>query len=146
MKTAFAILTLVLSFQLNAQMFNLPKNYMPIGINAGGGGSGGVFGGELSFVHAGDRIGYGLFIDVLRNKNGSRIFAGPEIFIPSNNSSIILGLEAGGVTNTKTNKSGFMLGLFIPYYVIPYFRFFHLGGESFAEAGVLFKFPIPIGN
>ncbi|HPM35308.1 MAG TPA: hypothetical protein PLE16_12020, partial [Spirochaetota bacterium] len=122
MKTAFAILTLVLSFQLNAQMFNLPKNYMPIGINAGGGGSGGVFGGELSFVHAGDRIGYGLFIDVLRNKNGSRIFAGPEIFIPSNNSSIILGLEAGGVTNTKTNKSGFMLGLFIPYYVIPYFR------------------------
>ena len=146
MKYFLTILTILLSLQLNAQMFNLPKNYMPIGINAGGGGSGGVFGGELSFVHTGNELGYGFFIDVLKNKNGNRIFAGPEIFIPGYNSRIIIGLEAGGVTNTRTNKSGFMLGLFIPYYVIPYFRYFHLGGESFAEAGVLFKFPIPIGD
>jgi len=144
MKYLLSVLTIILSLQLNAQNWNLPKNYMPIGINAGAGGSGGVFGGELSFVHTGDDFGYGFFVDVLANKNGSRIFAGPEIFIPSNNSSMIIGLEAGGVTNTRTNKSGFMLGLFIPYYVIPYFRFFNLGGESFAEAGVLFKFPIPI--
>ena len=145
MKFFLSILTIVSSLQLNAQMFNLPKNYMPVGINAGGGGNGGVFGGEVSFVHTGDRIGYGLFIDVLRNKNGNRLFAGPEIFIPTN-SSFIIGLEAGGATNTRTNKSGFMFGLFIPYYAIPYFRYFHLGSESFAEAGILFKFPIPIGD
>jgi len=84
--------------------------------------------------------------DILANKNGSRIFAGPEIFIPSNNSSMIIGLEAGGVTNTKTNKSGFMLGLFIPYYVIPYFRYFRLSGNNTAEAGLLIKFPIPLCN
>ncbi|HPW50903.1 MAG TPA: hypothetical protein PKV85_00945, partial [Spirochaetota bacterium] len=108
MKYLLSVLTIILSLQLNAQNWNLPKNYMPIGINAGGGGSGGVFGGELSFVHTGDDFGYGFFVDVLANKNGSRIFAGPEIFIPSNNSSMIIGLEAGGVTNTRTNKSGFM--------------------------------------
>ena len=119
---------------------------MPIGINAGGGGSGGIFGGEVSIIHTGDDFGYGFFFDVLANKNGNRIFAGPELLFPGYNSRYSFGLEAGGVTNTKTNKSGFMLGLFIPYYVIPYFRFFHLGGESFAEAGFLFKFPIPIGD
>ena len=146
MKYFLSILTIILSLQLNAQNWNLPKNYMPIGINAGGGGSGVFFGGEMSIIHTGDDLGYGFFIDVLANKNGSRIFAGPEIFIPSNNFNIITGLEVGAVTNTKTNKSGFMLGLFFPYYVIPYFRFFHLGGESFAEAGILFKFPIPLAN
>ncbi len=146
MKYFLSVLIILLSLQLNAQMFFQSNNYMPIGINVGGGGSGGVFGGEVSFFHLGDGLGYGFFIDILKNKKGSRIFSGPEIIIPSSNSSILIGLEAGGVINTKTNNTGFMLGLFIPHAIIPYFRFFHLGGESFAEAGLLFKFPIPIGN
>jgi len=146
MKIFFTCIVIFLSFQLKAQTWNLPNNYMPIGINTGGGGSGGVIGGEVSVIHTGNDFGYGFFIDVLKNKKGNRIFAGPELLFPGYNSRFLFGLEAGGAINTKTNKSGFMLGLFIPYYVIPYFRFFHLGGESFAEAGVLFKFPIPLGN
>lgn len=140
MKYFLSLLTICLSLQLNAHIFD-SKSYLPIGINVGGGGSGGVIGGEVSFVHQ----GYGFFMDYLKNKNGNRMFGGPQIIIP-NNFLPIIGLEAGGVTNTRTNKSGFMLGLFVPNVVIPYFRFFHLGGENFAEAGVLFKFPIPIGD
>jgi len=73
---------------------------MPIGINAGGGGSGRVFGGELSFLHFDDEIGYGLFFDAVKNKNGTRIFAGPE-FLALYKSKFIIGLEAGAVRNTR---------------------------------------------
>lgn len=118
---------------------------MPVGLNAGGGGNGGVIGGELSFLHFNDEIGYGLFFDAVKNKNGNRIFAGPE-FLAVYKSKLIIGLEAGAVRNTGSNKTGFMAGIFIPYYVIPYFRFFHLDRKSFAEAGVLVKIPIPLGG
>ena len=67
MKTFIACIVFFLSFQLNAQTWNLPNNYMPIGINAGGGGSGRVFGGEISFIHTGDDFAYGFFFDVLTN-------------------------------------------------------------------------------
>ena len=85
MKYFLSILTILLALQLNAQNWNLPKNYMPIGINAGGGGSGRVFGGEISFIHTGDDFAYGFFFDVLKNKKGSRIFAGPELLFPGYN-------------------------------------------------------------
>ena len=146
MKIFFACIVFFLSFQLNAQTWNLPNNYMPIGINAGGGGSGRVFGGEVSFIHTGENFAYGFFFDVLKSKKNNRIFAGPELLFPGYNSKFLFGLEAGGVTNTKTNKAGFMLGLFIPYYVIPYFRYFRLSGKNTAEAGLLIKFPIPLSN
>lgn len=145
MKLFFTSLLFFLSFHLNGQWFNLPKNYMPVGLNAGGGGNGGVIGGELSFLHFNDEIGYGLFFDAVKNKNGNRIFAGPE-FLAVYKSKLIIGLEAGAVRNTGSNKTGFMAGIFIPYYVIPYFRFFHLDRKSFAEAGVLVKIPIPLGG
>lgn len=145
MKIFFAVLAFILSFHLNAQGFNFASNYIPIGINAGGGGNGGVIGAELSFVHLGDNLIYGLFIDALKNKNGNRAFAGPEIFIPVKSGTFFC-LEAGAATNFKTSKHGFMTGLsfFMKNPVIPYVRYFHLGGKDTAEVGVLVKIPIPI--
>ncbi len=145
MKIIITFLILLFSFQLQAQMFKLPKYYMPIGLNVGGGGNGKVIGGEASFVFAGDGFGYGAFIDSLKTKTGNRIFAGAEIFIQSF-SDLVIGFEAGAATNTGTSKSGFMSGFFLvmenPF--IPYIRYFNLSGKSTCEAGILFKIPIPL--
>ena len=145
MKIFFAVLVFLFSIQLNANGFNFASNYIPIGINAGYGGNGLVLGGELSFVHFGNSFAYGLFIDALRNKNGNRIFAGPEIFFPLKSGTFI-GFEAGAVTNFNTNKNGFMAGLFFftKTPIIPYVRYFNISGKNTAEAGVLVKIPIPI--
>ena len=145
MKTFIACIVFFLSFQLNAQNFNIASNYNPIGINAGAGNNGGVIGAEVSFVHLGDGLLYGLFFDALRNKDGYRGFAGPEISFPLGSGRFI-GLEAGAATNFRTSEYGFMTGLFFftKNPVIPYIRYFHIAGKNTAEAGVLVKIPIPI--
>ena len=59
MKIIRTFLFFLFSFQLQAQMFKLPKYYMPIGLNVGGGGK--VIGCEASFIFAGDGFGHGAF-------------------------------------------------------------------------------------
>ena len=147
MKVLIAILTILCAVQADAQMFSLPKSYMPVGLNVGGGGDGLVVGGEVSFVFFGGSIGFGLFGDSLKTKKGNRMFGGPEVFFGTD-SDIIIGLEAGAATNTNTSKSGFMSGLFLVMEnpVIPYVRYFNLAGKSTVEAGVLLKLPIPLGR
>ena len=147
MKIFFATITLLTYSVLGAKPFDIASNYIPIGINAGAGNNGGVIGAEVSFVHLGDGLLYGLFLDALKNKDGYRGFAGPEISFPLGSGKFI-GLEAGAATNVRTSEYGFMTGLFffMQNPIIPYIRYFHIAGENTAEAGVLVKIPIPIEN
>lgn len=147
MKITITVLILLFSFQLQAQMLSMPKSYMPIGLNVGGGGNGGVIGGEVSFVFFGGDFGCGLFADSLKTNTGNRMFGGAEVFIPTD-SDIFIGFEAGAAQNTKTSKSGFMAGLFFVMEspLIPYIRYFNLKRESTCEAGVLLKIPLPLSR
>ncbi len=147
MKLFYTAIVFLLSFHLSAQGFNLASNYIPIGINAGAGNDGGVIGAEVSFVHLGDGLLYGFFFDALKNKDGYRGFAGPEISFPLGSGTFI-GLEAGAATNFRTSEYGFMTGIFffLKNPIIPYIRYFHIAGKNTAEAGVLVKIPIPIEN
>ncbi|MBP8082836.1 MAG: hypothetical protein KAZ87_06500 [Spirochaetes bacterium] len=141
------MITLLTYSLLGAKPFDIASNYIPVGINAGAGNDGGVIGAELSFVHLGNHLVYGLFFDALRNKEGYRGFAGPEIFFPLKSGTFI-GLEAGAATYFRTSEYGFMTGLFffMKNPIIPYIRYFHIAGKNTAEAGVLIKIPLPIEN
>lgn len=146
MKISITVLILLFTFPLHAELFDFDGSrcYIPVGLNLGGGGNGGVIGGEASLISIGGGFGYGLFLDVLKTKTGKRTFGGPEIFIPTD-SDIMLGFEAGAAKNTKTSESGFMAGVFffiMKNPLIPYIRYFNLAGKSTCEAGILFKCPI----
>ncbi|MBP8084329.1 MAG: hypothetical protein KAZ87_14110 [Spirochaetes bacterium] len=68
MKIFLAMITLLTYSLLGAKPFNIACNYIPIGINAGVGNNGGVIGAELSFVHLGDGLLYGVFFVNLQCK------------------------------------------------------------------------------
>ena len=144
-----AILSCFFFSGIAAQSFSLPRNYMPVGFNFGGGSEGFILGGEASVVFTGDQTGYGFFFDFEKTISGpKKIFFGPEFILGLDYSPIIgIGTEVGMVIDMETSRKGFMTSLFglIKFPTVPYFRYFRLNGKNSCEAGFLLKCPVPLG-
>jgi hypothetical protein len=140
-----AILALGVPTTAKAQMFNMAKSWMPVGVT-GGLGSGGAFGGaEASIVQIYEPFMLGGYADIIRGGGGTRISFGPEIIFPIE-WPFALGLDGGYALwfNSARNGDGFTVRIFAVSYVTPYIRYSRIGSESLVDVGVLVKMPIPL--
>ena len=146
---AFMILCLIQG-PARASLFNIPKDWFPVGINVGrSSDDGGHAGIELSYVTTGqDHVFYGFYGDFLFTGEGYRASFGPEIGTIINKSDLFMGVVLDGgpliVSNDRGTHLGGAVRLTFPVYtVMPYLRGGGYKGTGFAELGVLLKFPFP---